>query len=405
MQCMQKFKHPRLMIALALACLATVIAAAVALPLWLRRGEPLPPIPVYEDAPYTAQQIADMVYIGGFNATPTSTYQTVRVPNSRYLNIGLLPEEEYLDVYQYHAKIAPLDEASLRAFADSILPRAAATLGGSIPVYELDRTDSSGDYLMFRFPVGDLEVTLQQLNHYHYFCLGNPLERKNEPLVLNGITVQIEPTMSEEEILKTLTPTKELLFEMLGVSMPQASIRFDLLSSGIITVYYHDDAKGLCDQRGRPLGNYIEIQFDFDDYSGETLESPWARVIYRRFRDNVTERYTVINRVKRISLTDAEALLYNGYVFCIHMCPTCTSQQEKIAFNGYDHVDVEYRFGVDDKTGFLTTGVPFYVFYKRIEITANGHEVYAKAYIPAIEAREYTAYFEAQAALHPPVDN
>lgn len=405
MRCMRKFKHPRLMIALILACLSLLIAAAVALPLFLRRGEPLPPIPVYEDAPYTAQQIADMVYIGGLNAAPTSTYQTVRVPNSRYLNIGLLPEDEYLDVYQYHASSSPLDEASLRAFADGILPRVASALKVPVPAYELDPTESSDDYLIFRFPVGDLEVILEQFNHYNYFCFGNPLERKNEPLMLNGITIQIEPTMSEEEILRALTPAKELLFEMLGVSMPQASIRFDLLSSGIITVYYHDDAKGLCDQRGRPLGNHIEILFDFDDYSDDTLESPRVRISYRRFRDNVTERCTSINRVKRISLADAEALLYNGYVFCIHMCPTCTSKQEKIAFNGYDYVDMEYKFGVDDKTRSPTTAVPFYVFYKRIETTANGHEVYAKAYIPAIEAREYTAYFEAQAALHPPVDN
>lgn len=399
MRGIQKFKHPRLIVTLASFCLALVIAAGVALPLWLRRSEPLPPIPVYENAPYTAQQIADMVYVGGLNAVPTSTYNTVYVSNSSHLNIGLLPEDEYLDVYQYQAKNLRLDQTGLRNFTDSILPRVAVALGGDIPQYTIKYGDNYGDWLLARQVINGYEISFQQFRNYNCALIRRTYERSSEPSVISGVPVKIDQNMSDEEIIAALSPLKKLLCEIFGVSMPQVYIN-RRHATDLVTIYFHNESKLLCDFRETPLSDYIEIEFDFEDYGSIPYEEPRVCISYRCYRDGIAERCASINRVKRISLTDAEALLYNGYVFCIHMCPVCTSQREKITFNGYDYVNLEYKFGEDAKTRFQTTGVPFYVFYKKIETTANGHEVYAMAYVPAIEVRDYAAYFEAQTAQH-----
>ena len=79
----------------------------------------------------------------------------------------------------------------------------------------------------------------------------------------------------------------------------------------------------------------------------------------------MTDEYPLIAEAKRISLKDAEALLYNGYVFGGHSCPLCMAAQDKVSFDGYDFVDMEYVFGVDTKTGKPTMAVPFYAFYKK----------------------------------------
>lgn len=100
-----------------------------------------------------------------------------------------------------------------------------------------------------------------------------------------------------------------------------------------------------------------------------------------------------------ISLSDAEALLYNGYVFGGHSCNLCMAAQDKISFKGYDYVGFEYVFG-RTAGGELTDGVPFYTFYKQIGTAKNGNLIYAKTYVPAIEVSGYEEYFEAQTEKH-----
>ena len=252
---------------------------------------------------------------------------------------------------------------------------------------------------MARQVINGYEISFQQFRNYNYALIRRTYERSSEPSVISGVPVKIDQNMSDEEIIAALSPLKKLLCEIFGVSMPQVYIKRRHVTD-LVTIYFHNESKFLCDFRETPLSDYIEIEFDFEDYGSIPYEEPRVCISYRCYRDGIAERCASINRVKRISLTDAEALLYNGYVFCIHMCPVCTSQREKITFNGYDYVNLEYKFGEDAKTRFQTTGVPFYVFYKKIETTANGHEVYAMAYVPAIEVRDYAAYFEAQTAQH-----
>ena len=63
--------------------------------------------------------------------------------------------------------------------------------------------------------------------------------------------------------------------------------------------------------------------------------------------------------------------------------------QEKIVFDSYDCVDIEY-----------VSGMPFYVFYKNIGKSKNGNLIYAKTYVAAIEVSGYDEYFERQKENH-----
>ena len=127
----------------------------------------------------------------------------------------------------------------------------------------------------------------------------------------------------------------------------------------------------------------------------------WASVYYFKNRSNIGDiQYDAVANARRISVSEAEALLYNGYVFGGHSCPLCMLAQDKIDFEGYDFVDIEYVFEYSNKNGTPSIGIPFYAFYKNIGTSENGNTIYAKTYVPAIEVSGYEEYFESQKGKH-----
>jgi hypothetical protein len=116
----------------------------------------------------------------------------------------------------------------------------------------------------------------------------------------------------------------------------------------------------------------------------------------------MAQKYSMITATERISLEEAEALLYNGYVFGGHSCPLCMAEQEKVDFEGYDFVSMEYlfRYYYNADREVPSTGIPFYAFYKKIGTAPNGNLIYAKTYVPAIPVSGYTEYFEKQKENH-----
>ena len=124
-------------------------------------------------------------------------------------------------------------------------------------------------------------------------------------------------------------------------------------------------------------------------------------VRYYESRSDVNEpKYREIAKAKRISLSEAEALLYKGYVFGGHTCPLCMREQDKVDFEGYDFVGLAYVFEYSQPDGPPAMGIPFYTFYKEIGASPNGNTVYAQTYVPAIEVYGYEEYFESQAEEH-----
>ena len=147
------------------------------------------------------------------------------------------------------------------------------------------------------------------------------------------------------------------------------------------------------------------ISFDnFINYSGDIVSDSILTVssvyCYKNRSGISDNQYDVVANAKRISISEAEALLYNGYVFGGHSCPLCMSAQDKIDFEGYDFVDIEYVFEYSNENGTPSIGIPFYAFYKNIGISENGNTIYAKTYVPAIEVSGYKEYFESQKDNH-----
>ena len=139
------------------------------------------------------------------------------------------------------------------------------------------------------------------------------------------------------------------------------------------------------------------------NYSGDIVSDgvlTVADIRYSNNRNNVSEAFQRIANTEMISIEDAEALLYNGYVFGGHFCPLCMAEQEKISFDGYDFVGLEYVFGIDGETYNPTLCIPFYAFYKKIGTSKNGNLIYAKTYVAAIAVSGYKEYFEGQRDEH-----
>ena len=168
--------------------------------------------------------------------------------------------------------------------------------------------------------------------------------------------------------------------------------------------FYNKDTHPLNSQKGMLVSDNISISFDnFANYAGDIVSDTIlsvADIRYEQNRIDASQAFKLVANAKKISVSDAEVLLYNGYVFGGHSCPLCMAMQDKVSFDGYDFVGVEYMFGYDYNTNLQTTGIPFYAFYKQIGTSKNGNIVYAKTYVPAIEVSGYKEYFENQTEDH-----
>ena len=96
-----------------------------------------------------------------------------------------------------------------------------------------------------------------------------------------------------------------------------------------------------------------------------------------------------------ITLSEAEIMLKNGYVFGGHTCPLCMAEQDSIDFSDYDLVGIEYveRLGDDGRT--TNELFPFYAFYKKVKEGS-----YARTYVPAFRVSGLEEYFESRKNIH-----
>ena len=376
------------------ACLVLMIGVMAAL------QEYKPPVPVWENAIFSAEEIGEMFgnqrYDGGTNA-----YTKIYVPDAKYLYIDPIPEDEYLSIYQYTSAGEPLNKNTFSTFIEDILPEVAKSLGAAAPSYEIEEEE---DRLSADVDISDCWVSLSQNKKLNSLFLANGSEK----LRLNGQAVQVDQRLSDEEILKALEPIKNELFYILGVSFPDAKVARsyqDVSADDVsITVYFYDEsAHPLNAYLVRPVSDKITIELYHEKENGVAVDGNFLTkcyIHYQQWRNDVETEYNRIAQAKKISLAEAEALLYNGYVFGGHACPLCMSMQEKVDFTGYAFVNMEYMSGYDKQTGKFTVAIPFYAFYKKIGTAQNGNLIYAKTYVAAIEVSDYESYFESQKDKH-----
>lgn len=352
-----------------------------------------PAIPEFQNPLYSAEEIASMfaTYEGG-----TSSYQKVCAPHKQYLYLNPVPEESSTFIYKrnQNAQGRPLDEEEFSGKIDTFLQNYAQMTNSQIPAYTVKASEDIDDNTDLNVSIfgGATHLFFHQSKSIHSVGL-----YPNEPLFLNGVSIEIDPTQSDEEILASLAPIREQLFALFNVS-------FDTME---ISSRYYDTWKGELSTLG--------ILF----YNKETGETP----IYFKDRILLTFNYTkssgrgplqlhyyayrtpLANRVElqsvtQISLEDAERLLYNGYVFGGHRCPICMASQDEVDFTNYDFVSYEYITIRAFSDGRPASDIPFYAFYKKIDTLSNGCNVYAKTYVPAIEISGYEEYFEKQQEKH-----
>lgn len=390
-------------------CLATVILLGVMLPM-LRRNTVTEP-PIYENAQFTADDIAAF-FDAKNDSISTSSYTKVYVPSADYLDICPIPTEEYIAVYRNFMTEKPLSEDELREFTDDVLSRFAAEVKTSMPEYSIEKEMWSEDEYLRT----DL---LDSGNMDGYYFSSMQTSDRNSislsargddaSLCLGGVYIEVDQRITDEEIAASIGKVKDKVLSVFGVSYPDTKIvrEYDGYSDkGCVwlTVYFYDEsAHPINSLSEAPVSDYVSISFDNrKNHAGDIVSDgvlDQVNLSYTRFRADADVILKAEKRVRMLTPAEAEELLYRGYVFGGHSCSLCMAAQDKVDFKGYDFVDLTYVFDYDPYGGDVT-GVPFYRFYKEIGESKNGNIIYAMTYVPAVEVEGYLEYFESQKNKH-----
>jgi hypothetical protein len=313
-------------------------------------------------------------------------------------------------LYQHTQIDKELNEVEFKTFIDAFLPKLAESLDAPVPEYNTkENNHGTGSNLSVSVDIGSYHLLASQYSQRN--SLGLSKLEGNREIVIDGETIQIDQRLSDEEILDSILSIKNKLFGIFGISFSNAKVVRNFGSytkHGVERVYiyfYNESAHELNSSQPRPVTDYIYISFDnFSNYSGDIVSDSIltvSSVYYFKNRSNIGDiQYDAVANARRISVSEAEALLYNGYVFGGHSCPLCMLAQDKIDFEGYDFVDIEYVFEYSNKNGIPSIWIPFYAFYKNIGTSENGNTIYAKTYVPAIAVSGYKEYFESQKDNH-----
>lgn len=364
-------------------------------------GEKTPPVPVWNDARYTAEDMANVANIV-YDSGGTNIYQEVCALNKDSLYLYRPPYGQTLNVYQYTPSSA-LEEHALYDFAAPFIGKLATAVGVEVPALKCH------DHSKYGF----LSLDTVNLEAYTFYgeqtCMYSWVACGGDALTLDGELVQIDQRQTDEQIIASLDSIKNKLFDLFGVTFQDVRLVrkvFDEYSDNgaeRIDIYFYDaSAHPLNASQEQPVSDQIRIFFINQKYHADVPVSDSfltnVSIGYLKNRGDISEEYQVVSQEKMITLEAAEALLYNGYVFCRHVCPLCMAAQEKVSFRGYDFVTLEYLFAKKNSTP--TVGYPFYAFYKKIGTGENGNIVYAKTYVPAIPVKGYQEYFESQTKVH-----
>lgn len=382
-----------------------------------------PTTPEYPNASYSAYDIANL-FPEMLNAGSTNAYTKVYVPGGEHLRLNDIPEAEAMPIYRYDDSAASFpDRTKYESFAARVVANYCDALNVPVPDYVVEDAIIGTGPMGYDLAPADGGVFLQtgqfwlhsearsDYTRFSLVVLPSTFDSCDPAIRLNGHAVQADQRQSDQQILASLENVKAELFEIYGVSFSDAKISryyqgYSQHGVTYLTVYYYDeDAHPLNAYSDRPVSDYIEIHFDnmmnFDgDIVSDTILS-YADIEYWDYSLPPQHLYPQISNANMISLTEAEELLYKGYVFGGHSCPLCMAEQEEISFEGYDYVGLEYVFGYTEE-GKRGDVVPFYAFYKAIGTSENGNVIYAKTYVPAIEVSDLEAYFRDQKQSHSP---
>ena len=392
-------------------CAALLLVWQVVIP--MIRYASLPPVPEFQDPQFTAEELGEFFHLAYLDGTGTSSYTKVYVPDAEYLYATPVPDTESIDIFERAPISKPIDTEEFDAFFKGILKRLQNATGAQLPPVTVIEED--GDSLRvsvhnddaYRFEMGEFRLSIRQ-SLTSNSCSLRQVNREHKMLI-NGIPVEVDQTLSDAEIKESLKPLQAQLNTLFGVSFTDVKIIRDYGNGygkhGVHTmrIYFYDASDDPLNVYStyKPISDFIALCFDnAPNYAGDIVSDKILSVVdvdYIQYRGKTPS--APVKQVRLISLEEAEALLYNGYVFGGHSCRLCMAAQSKVDFEGYDYVGLSYISGDQREDGSCLV-IPFYTFYKKIGTAENRSTIYAKTYVAAIEAKGYQAYFDSQREQH-----
>ena len=376
------------------ACFAVVVGVVIALPMMWEDGnstttestitEPqvtLPAVPVWDNTLYSADELAKLF---GFdkpaNSDSTSNYTEVVVSSKDALQLNKIPDTEYMGIYKFNADAKELNEEEFDEFINSFVSKSSKALNEEFSS-EIKITEGHSEFWNW-LNSENYSIAIHQRPGYNfaYINLSNFGTLKN--IAFDGEELIIDKEKSDAEILESLESIKSKLFEIFDFSFSEVKVIRDGYNLKIR--YYNRDTPDMFPANLLPDSDYIEISRDL--------------IMYVQSRSPDSRFYSLVSNERKISLEEAEALLFNGYCFGFHYCPACARDMEAISFEDYDFVEMKYMFCTSG--GDPSIGIPFYVFYKEKGTNGKGGIVYAQTYVPAIEIGGYEEYFRNQEQKH-----
>ena len=302
---------------------------------------PNPYDPPKEPTLYSAQDIAYMLNGETYGGT-TKAYREIFVPDEKYLNIDPLPDCEYIEIFKVIRNKKDVSISEFEVFTDSFLAKLVNALseGADVPPYNIREFS---DHMTFSVDVNGYHIYVTQSETYSSAdVLGYDI------IYLNGNLIQVDQRLSDDEILESLQPIKNDLFEIFGVEYDEARVsrtyddEHSDVETGLLSLkvrFYKSNEYG-------DMTEYIELYFlNTTGYPGVIPSEDYLKYCnIDVYKSRVEKEREIIAEAKMLSLEEAEQLLYNGYVFGGHSCSICMSKQDEISFEGYDYVDLEYVY-------------------------------------------------------------
>lgn len=351
--------------------------------------------PGYNGIDDTTIKMDDLYFTNVGVNSPTTTYEKVYSPNTKYLYLNSTPTDKYAVIYETYYQ-RNFDKSEVQTLANKHFPKMAQTLNISLPSYEIkERFGGLHDHI-------EIDITgpfrLSQYDNRNIISY----TPSSDSVALNGKTVTINQTQSDQEIINSLSEIKQILFDTFDVCFDSAKVYRDYDDNSnygvtaLTVCFYNSGAHPLNNLYGIsiPKSDFIEIRFDnYKSFEGDTVS---ASDLYNVFSiafwsyrtDNNSPLRTFVKK-ELLPLKKAEEYLQKGYVLATGGCTLCQSEQTPVDFTDYDYVSFEYKGG--NKIGDLT--IPYYAFYKNIGTAPNGNMTFAKTYVPAVEVEGYEEYF------------
>ena len=165
------------------ACFVLIVSAVIVVP--MLQKDNLPDVPTWDTAQYSAEDIAKLFDSMKLYDASTNAYTKIYVPDSKYLYIGNMTNDEYLKLYRHTRIDKELNEAELRTFIDAFLPELAESLNAPIPQYSIkENNDSTGNNLSARVDIGPYYLSVSQNTQRN--SLGLSKLNGNMQIVIDG---------------------------------------------------------------------------------------------------------------------------------------------------------------------------------------------------------------------------